>query len=645
MATSAARSGAMQAASAVAGSAVAASTAAGRGGGRADDVDQVLDGHPWPGAGLVHPQDPGAHRTGTLGGVTRAFAPGSASAVTPPAHTLRMVLAIVLAALGVAAVLALAYVIGTRAARSGHLAADERVTAALEQQAALLAQQAAQLEARLGMEREHTVTAAADMAAKMAGEKLGDSMTSGTRQLDLRTTAFEKRVEGLTTQLERLGDVVGALQKDGAQQHGQLLSGLKEATSSTRALAETTGHLREALASPKARGQWGERMADDVLRLAGMVEGVTYRKQTGIAGGAIPDVTFLLPGGRVLHMDVKFPVDNYLRHLEATTDAERDTFAKAFLRDVRGRVKELSTRTGYIDADATLDEVLLFIPNESVWAFIHERDPQLIDVALGQKVVLCSPVSLFAVLAVIRQAVEQTAPRPHQQRDPRVPRRLRQGVDEVLRVARRRGPEVRHRPARPRGRHRPAAPPARAPARPHRGAAGQPRRRRAAAALRRRRERGAAARQRRRAPVGRARSRLTALRPGGSARLGRGLHRPHVGQVRRVGHPHPLALAVAPPRHLHHERGDPVAAAVVHREVRVAGCAAPRPSVVRDRPRSSSARSVGHPAPREGGHRDGHRDHPGDPGGSGRAGPAGRRAARARSSRRGAGSPGRRPGR
>jgi DNA recombination protein RmuC len=115
-----------------------------------------------------------------------------------------------------------------------------------------------------------------------------------------------------------------------------------------------------------------------------------------------------MPGGRVLHMDVKFPVDNYLRHLEATTDAERDTTAKAFLRDVRNRVKEIAARTGYIDADTTLDQVLLFIPNESVWAFIHERDAQLIDVALQQKVVLCSPVSLFAVLAVIRQAVEQT---------------------------------------------------------------------------------------------------------------------------------------------------------------------------------------------------------------------------------------------
>ena len=317
-----------------------------------------------------------------------------------------MVIFFLLAALGAATVILLAYLVSARAARASAAAADERMVSALEQQAGLLAQQAAQMEARLGMEREHTVTAAADMAAKMAGEKLGDTMTSGTRQLDLRTTAFEKRVEGLNAQLERLGDVVTKLQQDTAQQHGQLVTGIEQVASTGRALAETTGRLREALASPKARGQWGERMADDVLRLAGMVEGVTYRKQTGIEGGTIPDVTFLLPGGRVLHMDVKFPVDNYLRHLEADTDVDRETAAKAFLKDVRGRVKELSTR-GYIDADSTLDEVLLFIPNESVWAFIHERDPQLIDVALGQKVVLCSPVSLFAVLAVIRQAVEQ----------------------------------------------------------------------------------------------------------------------------------------------------------------------------------------------------------------------------------------------
>ena len=105
-------------------------------------------------------------------------------------------------------------------------------------------------------------------------------------------------------------------------------------------------------------------------------------------------------------MDVKFPVDNYVRYLEATTDDERDRYRVQFLRDVRARVKELSGRA-YIDPHDTLDEVLLFIPNESVYAFVHTHDRGLLDMALGQKVVLCSPCTLFSVLAVVRQAVEQ----------------------------------------------------------------------------------------------------------------------------------------------------------------------------------------------------------------------------------------------
>jgi DNA recombination protein RmuC len=311
---------------------------------------------------------------------------------------------LLIVALGALAIVGVALYVGLSAVR----AATERAARAAETQMAVaLERQTAALRAQLGDERAHAVSAAADMAARMAGEKLGDTLATGGKHLDLRAEAFDQKVAGIEQQLQRMGDLVSNLQLEGAQQHGQLITNLRQATLSTQALAETTGHLREALASPKARGQWGERMAEDVLRHAGMVEGVTYRKQTGIAGGSIPDISFFMPGGRMLHMDVKFPVDNYLRHLEAGTEPERDATAKAFVRDVRNRVKELSGRQ-YIDPSATLDEVLLFIPNESVWAFIQERDPQLIDLAMQQKVVLTSPVSLFAVLAVIRQAVEQT---------------------------------------------------------------------------------------------------------------------------------------------------------------------------------------------------------------------------------------------
>jgi DNA recombination protein RmuC len=68
-------------------------------------------------------------------------------------------------------------------------------------------------------------------------------------------------------------------------------------------------------------------------------------------------------------------------------------------------VKELNGR-GYAATDTTVGYLLLFIPNESVYGFIHENDPSLLDDALAQKVVLCSPTTLFAVLAVIRQAMD-----------------------------------------------------------------------------------------------------------------------------------------------------------------------------------------------------------------------------------------------
>lgn len=208
----------------------------------------------------------------------------------------------------------------------------------------------------------------------------------------------------LQQDLRHVSDLVGTLRKERAEQDGRLSAGLRHTMENTARLADTTGHLQAALASPKARGQWGERMADDVLTAAGFIEGITHSRQASTESGSLPDYTFHLPKGHVVHMDVKFPIDNYLRWLDAD-DAERELFAKRFRGDVRNRITELGER-GYIDPTNTVDELLLFIPNESVFGFVHEHDPELVDFALSRKVVLCSPTSLFAVLAIIRQSVD-----------------------------------------------------------------------------------------------------------------------------------------------------------------------------------------------------------------------------------------------
>jgi DNA recombination protein RmuC len=242
---------------------------------------------------------------------------------------------------------------------------------------------------------------------RMQHEMLASERRRGTEELRGTQSAIDQQVQGMREELARLNRLVEDTERDRREHVGELTSQLQAAGRQTQVLTETTQSLREALSSTTARGQWGERMAEDVLQLAGFVDGINYRRHQALPGsGGIPDYTFLLPQGLTLHMDVKFPLNNYLRVLDATSDVEREHARKEFLKDVRLRLREV-TRREYVDpAGGTVDCVLLFIPNEQVYGFIQEQDRSILDDALRAKVVFCSPLTLFAVLAVIRQAID-----------------------------------------------------------------------------------------------------------------------------------------------------------------------------------------------------------------------------------------------
>ncbi len=242
---------------------------------------------------------------------------------------------------------------------------------------------------------------------KLAKAKLESEREVGSRELEAKKGLIDQELKRMTVELEKVSGLMKELEKDRAEKFGELSSQLKTASEQTKALMQTTQTLREALGSTKARGQWGERMAEDVLRLAGFIENVNYLKQKAIEeSGSRPDFTFLLPRNLKLNMDVKFPLDNYIRFLEAKAEAEKTKFRNDFLRDVKARIKEVTTRE-YIDpGQNTVDYVLLFIPNEQIYAFIHEQDSSILDDGIKNRVVFCSPITLFAVLAVIRQAVD-----------------------------------------------------------------------------------------------------------------------------------------------------------------------------------------------------------------------------------------------
>ena len=266
-------------------------------------------------------------------------------------------------------------------------------------------------------ERDAAVQAALEQAALLQREQFQASIERQTEQLASTTTQVKAHLDAASTQmkeqtsadlgakkdvidarldqvhaemrseLSKVTEMLTALGQTSAQKFGEVESSLRAHMEIANTLSESTQALRSALANPQARGQWGERMAEDVLRLAGFVENVNYVKQTQIDGGTgRPDFTFPLPKGHELYMDVKFPLAGYLRYLDGSL---RNSFDLAGVREdeveiviecrrvtVRGS-RPIPRRESSVPAGAASQILLMEIENGS---FVRVVDlPRPID--------------------------------------------------------------------------------------------------------------------------------------------------------------------------------------------------------------------------------------------------------------------------
>jgi DNA recombination protein RmuC len=252
---------------------------------------------------------------------------------------------------------------------------------------------------------------------------LPEQVISVARQvLDSKTTETSKDLESkknlidqsLTTiqndlkeRLEKVQNLMTEINKNVPEKYGEVSTAIGNILTQSESLRKAVETMNVALSGSQQRGQWGERIAEDILRLMGMVEGVEYIKQRQIEGGrSRPDFTFILPKNLKVNMDVKFPWEKYKEYANVEGETQKESARRIFLSSVRARIKEVTTRDYINPDDNTVDYVLVFIPNEQVYAFIHESDSTILDDALKQKVILCSPLTLYAMLALIRQAID-----------------------------------------------------------------------------------------------------------------------------------------------------------------------------------------------------------------------------------------------
>lgn len=242
---------------------------------------------------------------------------------------------------------------------------------------------------------------------KLAEGKLKEQSVEGRKDLEGKKELIDQSIGAISKTLTDVQKKIDEVGEKSGEKLTEVSTLLKRHEDVTFKLKDTTEHLRQALASSKKRGEWGERMAEDIIRLVGLAEGINYIKQKTLDGSSgRPDFTFLMPNNLKINMDVKFPLDNYQHYLEAHTDHDRRRFRDELMKNTKVMIRQITSRDYINPADNTVDYVIMFVPNEQVYGFINETDPTIMDEALKQKVILCSPFTLYAVLSVIRQAIE-----------------------------------------------------------------------------------------------------------------------------------------------------------------------------------------------------------------------------------------------
>lgn len=215
---------------------------------------------------------------------------------------------------------------------------------------------------------------------------------------------IEKMVVDLKHEIDERQEEIRTLEKDRNKKFGEITTAIDGHRKITEELKTSTELLSKVLSNNQTRGAWGERIIEDILVSAGLVEGTHYVRQKTLGTSSVkPDITLLLPNERKVAIDVKFPYAEVQKMASTENKVQKEEHMKAFARDIREKINQIETR-GYISSEnGTLDYAIMFVPNEMLFSFINQQFPDIVDEAMARKVMLVSP---FTFLIVARTVME-----------------------------------------------------------------------------------------------------------------------------------------------------------------------------------------------------------------------------------------------
>lgn len=229
------------------------------------------------------------------------------------------------------------------------------------------------------------------LVLKIAGQ-INQQLNSVTQQLNERlketSLALQDTHKTVGERLDSATRVFGEVQKS--------LGRLEETHKHIYEISKDIASLQELLRAPKFRGEIGETLLGKLLEEVLPKENI--KLQHRFKNGDIVDAAVVI-GQNLISIDAKFPLENFKRIQETSSEDERKSIYRSFLRDVKTRIDEVASK--YILPDeGTFDFALMYIPAEAVYYQIT-RDEELTSYAKSRKIIFVSPNTFYAYLQAI----------------------------------------------------------------------------------------------------------------------------------------------------------------------------------------------------------------------------------------------------